>query len=94
MHTTLLLLQMIGPPVPAALRPAPPTLPCPPAANGEVVVCGRPKGDDPHRVRPLPDTAQADPLRFRLPGGGTLAPATGAPGWGSTRVMATVRIPF
>jgi hypothetical protein len=44
-----------------------------PEADGEVVVCARPRGDD--RLRPLPSFAPADkpfdPLLVRLPGGST-----------------------
>lgn len=74
----LLLLQTAAqtpprPPIPAAPIPRVPVLdvtrPCPPAANGDIVVCGTAGSPSPYRL-PLPRAPEDEPrkVRFRLPG--------------------------
>jgi hypothetical protein len=98
----LLLLQAVaGPPLPPELRKrAPrPTMPCPIQADpdGEIIVCARPNDQRlAHLAEPVQPTP-ADPLSFRVPGGGTgnvHAIRTELPGGIGQGAAVTLKIPF
>jgi hypothetical protein len=96
---SLLLLQAVAvtPPPPLAgppdLRIATRSLDCPPAAEGEVVVCASRQAKDPNRLESLPSAGEDPQLRFRL-GSATVAPSVDTDRFGTATPTVHVTIPF
>ncbi|AOH83239.1 hypothetical protein AWL63_03885 [Sphingomonas panacis] len=71
------------------------TAPCPPDADGDIVVCGRQGRDEAYRLRPLPERYVEDQrLRLKLPGDATVSPHADQGRLGDLQAKVTLKIPF